>query len=46
MPSYESFNLTLYQVPVPPVNALFAGIDVLLSVRSFEYALNQFDCDE
>ena len=48
MSSYESFNLasTLRQVPVPPVNALFVGIDVLLSVRPLNTLYNQFTCDE
>src|SRR6266849_1563033 len=33
------------QVPFPPAKALFVGIDVLLSVRTFNTFSNQFPCD-
>jgi hypothetical protein len=33
------------QVPFPPAKALFVGIDVLLSVRTFNPLFNQFPCD-
>jgi hypothetical protein len=33
------------QVPIPPVNALFVAIDVLLAVRPLN-ALYKFTCDE
>jgi hypothetical protein len=33
------------QVPFPPAKALLVGIDVLLSVRTFNTLFNQFPCD-
>jgi fungal STAND N-terminal Goodbye domain len=33
------------QVPFPPAKALFVGIDVLLSVRTFNPLFYQFPCD-
>jgi hypothetical protein len=44
MPSDNLFNVPR-QVPFPPAKALFAGIDVLLSVRPFNTFSNQFPCD-
>jgi hypothetical protein len=34
------------QVPFPPANALFAGIDTLLAVRPLNALFNAFPCDE
>ena len=33
------------QVPIPPPNALFAGIDLLLDVRPLNTLFNKFLCD-
>jgi uncharacterized protein YqgV (UPF0045/DUF77 family) len=41
----SSFN-DLCQVPFPPANALFAGIDTLLAVRPSNTLFNRLPCDE
>jgi hypothetical protein len=41
----SSFN-DLCQVPFPPANALFAGIDTVLAVRPSNTLFNRLPCDE